>query len=54
MKKIICVLVAFLLVVSGTLVLDILKEDKEYFKESPYRQFYANPVNEGRRLTGRG
>ena len=51
MKKIICVLVAFLLVVSGTLVFDILKEDKESFRESPYRQFYANPVNEGRRLT---
>lgn len=51
MKKIICILIAFLLVISGTLVLDILKEDKEYFKESPYRQFYADPANEGRILT---
>lgn len=51
MKKIFCILIAFLLVVSGTLVFDILKEDKEYYTESPYRQFYADPANEGRTLT---
>ena len=51
MKKLICVLIAAVLVISGTVVLDILKEDKEYYTESPYRQFYADPANEGRILT---
>ncbi len=51
MKKLISVLASFLLVVSGTLVLDILKEDKEDYRESPYRQFYADPANDAKYLT---
>lgn len=51
MKKIFCVLLAFLLVVCGTVAFDILKEDREQYAESPYRHFYADSANAGKVLS---
>lgn len=41
MKKVLCVLLAFLLVVCGTVAADILKENQENYAVSPYRKSAA-------------